>query len=357
MDFLNDGTIVYRFEEDQTGLLNLDNGRDIHLGKTFPIMAVSPDFRRLAYTTENPPELHLVNIEGEQLKVEPIPEDWQGVIQWIDEDNILIERFVYAPYQAASTILYNLKTGNHKEFLPTYPSFETFTVPSLWENYSYSRMIFDPKFSRVIYSKIDNEGYRNFTMIDVTDQTSILQLKGFPDSSVPQWTQDGSFVIAGLYPDSVYQIQATQETDNHPKEVSYVGGFDLYKVDRNGGIRRLTYFTTQYNAAEEMISLSPNERYVAFWLNLDYQLRKSSSKRELAILDIETGEVTNLCLSDTGTPFQPIWSSDGRNLVVNLAADSNSKTNIVLIDLERNISYSVLWGGKIAKAWLSSSSP
>lgn len=357
MDFLKGGTIVYRYNGDQTGLLNMDNGREIHLGKTFPIMAVSPDFMHLAYTTESPSQLHIVNKDGDPLTTVPIPEDWQGVMQWIDEENILIERFIYAPYQAASAILYNLKTGEHREFLPGFPSFETFTVPPLWENFSYSRMIFDPNFSRVIYPKMDAEGYRDFTLINVADQIPILQLQGFPDSGAPQWTKDGAFVIAGLHPDAVYQTQATREPDNHLIDIPYVSGFDLFQVGRDGDIRQLTYFTTQYNAAEEMISLSPNEKYVAFWLNLDYQLRNSRSRRELAILDIGTGDVTNLCLSDTGTPFQPIWSSDGKYLIVNLAGGNNIKTNVVLIDLERNIGHTILWGGSIAKAWLSFNNP
>lgn len=351
-DHTLNGSIIYQNGyDDEFVLLQLENGAEMSLGKAFPLAAISPDFKYLAFTSEDPAQLQIVDANGKRDQAIEIPDNWQGVIQWLDDDTLLVQNFLHTPYNEASAIIFNLETGFQKEFLPNFPYFETFVVSPLWGNFSYSRMIFDRYLSRVIYPQVDDKGNRYFALMDLTNQRSILRLHQFPDSGAPQWLHDGSQVIVGLYPKTAQQ-NGQIEFDNSLDDLPYKDGYDLFSISRDGSVRRLTYFTTQFSAAEESFALSPDQKHVAFWLNLDYKLRDSSSERELTILDINTREVTSLCLSTKGTLYEPIiWSPDGKYLIVTL--EGSQSNSIVLIDLEKGFASRLFRGNRVAIAWLS----
>jgi Tol biopolymer transport system component len=112
----------------------------------------------------------------------------------------------------------------------------------------------------------------------------------------------------------------------------------------------LTYFTDQYYAKELMYSLSPDERYVAFWLSLSGDISDPSLSSELSVLDLVTGEVTNLCLMTSGAAIQPIWSPDGNYIIANV----NDESNIVLVDWKNGLVSNILLVDGIAQAWMDS---
>jgi Tol biopolymer transport system component len=109
-------------------------------------------------------------------------------------------------------------------------------------------------------------------------------------------------------------------------------------MSRDGDIQRLTFLTTKYIASEQNYVWSPNGGLIAFWLTVD------NRTPQLAILDLSTGEVTNLCISggDYGvsSPASPIWSSDGKNLVVSIP-NKNKLSDIVLVDLKNFIAIKI----------------
>lgn len=327
---LPDGVIVLQDGLHNTSLLNLKTGQELPLGQIFPIMAISPDFKSLAYTDEIIHKLVIIDSIGEPLKTISIPDSWQGVIQWASAENLLLEKFIYSPYGQASTVFYNITTGDQKEFAPSdYPHFEGFTGPRLWGNYSYSSTVYDTTLTRVIYPETDDHGNGYLVLWDIPNQHVILKLREIPDPGAPQWTRDGSHFITGIYPKVVDYTGAVYE--NVIDKLPYQGGFDLFDISRDGDIRRLTYLTTKYVAAEEEISLSPDHKHLAFWLNLAYQVRDKNAKRNLAILDLSTGEILDLCISGGDNPYQPIWSPDGKYLAI--TAWKNGSSDVMVVDL------------------------
>jgi hypothetical protein len=80
-------------------------------------------------------------------------------------------------------------------------------------------------------------------------------------------------------------------------------------------------------------------QYVAFWLN-DFK----TGNFTLAILDTQTGVITDTCIQAGSNPFNVItspfaaWSPDGKSLVVaaNFRPEDNGK-DVVLVDLEKQV--------------------
>jgi hypothetical protein len=128
---------------------------------------------------------------------------------------------------------------------------------------------------------------------------------------------------------------------NIESTLPYKGGYDLYKVSRDGELTRLTYLTIQNAAEEKAITISPNEQFIAFWLNLNAD---NTYLGDLSILDIESGVITNLCISDDyGINVAPIiWSPDSNYLVISMVDEKPPYTiKVILIDLIENTAYSI----------------
>ncbi len=242
---------------------------------------------------------------------------------------------------------YDIKTDEwYRISLSSYPNIRT-SVPTVnWGNHSYIRAVYDLSFSRVVYPAADEQYEPTLILWDIENEQEIIRFNQGYDNSVggtPQWSQDGSFFIAGIYP----QRRASDGTlyKNVLDDYPYEGGFELFQDGRDGEIKRLTYFTTKYHAGEEAFALSPDEKLIAFWLNLEYQPGDQDANRTLAILNIETGKVVDLCFADGGkTSIPPVWSPDGKYLVVSRYAPRENKdvhSDSVLIDLEQNLAINV----------------
>ncbi|MGC1375558.1 MAG: hypothetical protein WA821_05010 [Anaerolineales bacterium] len=330
-----DGVVVVQGQGSRTiTLLDLQTGGRQSLdGKASFIMAVSPDQRQLAYTSFLKGPLQIVDSSGAPVANQPLPQGWVGVVRWIDMDTLLMEKFAEEGdyYRNASSIVYHFKTGEQQELPPNYPGMDLATIFQ-WGNYSYTRTVYDPSLSRVIYPGL--------VLWDIQNNRQIIELHQGLDrisSSAPQWSQDGSFFIAAVPPQAeVLGTLYKNVTDSLP----YKGGYELMRVTRDGAIQRLTTLTTQFNAGEEAFSLSPDEKRIAFWLVPDYGVDSASrTPKSLAILDMESGEITDLGIPGGESSVAPIWSPDGKYLVVSRftadeTVDKSLLPDVLLVDLE-----------------------
>ncbi|MGC1374776.1 MAG: hypothetical protein WA821_01045 [Anaerolineales bacterium] len=297
------------------------------------MMAISPDRKQLAYTYFLKGPLQIVDSSGAQIASQPLPQGWVGVLRWIDMDTLLMEKFAEEIdyYRDASSIIYHFKTGEQQELPPNYPGIDLSTRYQ-WGNYSYTRTVYDPSFSRVIYPGL--------VLWDMQNNRQIVELhQGIEQTlgGAPQWSQDGSFFIASVSPQAeVLGTLYKNATDGLP----YKGGYELMRVSRDGQAQRLTTLTTQYYAGEEAFSLSPDEKHIAFWLVPDYGVDPVwKAPKSLAILDMESGEITDLGIPGGESSVAPIWSPDGKYLVVSRLApdgtvDKSTFPDVLLVDLE-----------------------
>jgi len=353
LDLTPDETLVLQDQiSNNIALFDLKTDQSQSFGEAVYIMAISPDRSQLAYTDKVTGKLIILASNGKRLSTTSVPDNWIGVIQWISPSTLLMDKFLGIPpgipYGLASTIMYNTKTGEVQEFASNYPGITTSIPPFPWDNYSYTRTVYDPLFSRVIYPAEEQDGHSLLVLLDLETKRDVTRFHT-PIGSAPQWTQDGSYFVTVIVPqfkwgDNLYQ--------NVSDDLPYNGGHELFWVSRDGKVQRLTYLTTKFQAGEEGISLSPNEEHIAFWLNLRYEPGDLNADRKLAVLDISTGEITNLCLAGTATPISPIWSPDGKYLVISrYYTTGDLLSDVLLVDLEHGIAKRIA-KNSVAKGWL-----
>lgn len=352
LDTMPEGVVVIQDQgSGAISLFDLQTGTQQSLARDASgIMAVSPDRHQLAYTYFLKGPLEIVNSQGQPVASRPLSEGLVGVIRWIDMDTLLMEKFAEKShyYHNASSIIYNFKTGEQRELLPNYPGIDLATKFQ-WGNYRYTRTVYDPSFSRVIYPGL--------VLWDMNENRSIIELHQgleYTLGSEPQWSRDGSFFIAAIAPQAEkHGTLYMNTTDN----LSYQGGYDLWRVSRDGDTQRLTTLTTQHYAGAEAFALSPDEKHIAFWLVPDYDFEPIiQAPKSLAILDIESRKITNLCIPGGESSITPIWSPDGKYLTVSrfTADESVNKSilpDVLLIDLERR-QVARIAEGAVVKGWM-----
>ena len=134
---------------------------------------------------------------------------------------------------------------------------------------------------------------------------------------LPKWSPDGKYISVIATPPNTSQDAAKK---------------DFYLISRDGKqIQRLTYLAEQLDRVSiKEYTWSPDSTRIAFWLNTNFPLAKDEIvPYELAIVDVKSGAVTNYCMSyqnHNATPeelasragvfIEPIWSPDGRQLLV-----------------------------------------
>jgi hypothetical protein len=345
-----DGVLVLKgFFTHDLSLWDFKNGGTINLGESFPNSSISSDFKKFAYVDEKKHQLMIINSKGEIINTQILPEDFGGVIQWVDEDHLLLERFGEGLYNQASSILFNFDTGEQlEEYKPEYPDISHFTKEILWGNHAFSYTAYDHSFTHVLYPAWDGK-MSSVVLRNLIEKREILRLYGYYEEmgSSPQWVSDDSHFLAGVFPRFVNWQDSIFE--NYSDGLPYYGGYDLFSITKSGELKRLTFLTTEYSAAINAISISPDEKKVAFWLNLDFP---EDTFQELAVLDIESGDITNLCLDGGDLNIQPVWSYDQNYLAVTVYSIATRSSKVYIIDLNRNFAYQL--GENISvEAWMN----
>jgi hypothetical protein len=97
--------------------------------------------------------------------------------------------------------------------------------------------------------------------------------------------------------------------------------------------------------------LSPDSRSVAFWI---WDSRNKTE--ELAVLDTSTGKIVNYCVegdqTERHTSGIPIWSPDGRYLIIEQVVDIN-QNQVIVIDTIQEKAFVIL-KNQIPVGWMIS---
>jgi Tol biopolymer transport system component len=126
---------------------------------------------------------------------------------------------------------------------------------------------------------------------------------------------------------------------------------ELYRINRTGGVKRLTHLLEEYESVTiRGYSWSPDGRKIAVGLMTEpdnlplYGIEprvymRATIYNRVAILDVTTGVVTNLCIpvENEGLSISQ-WSPDSRFLLVNHVTEYDSlgkARDTVLIDLQQ----------------------
>jgi hypothetical protein len=300
-------------------------------------IGISPDLDRFAFIDIQDSALKIVDAEGFISTTIPVIKNWQAVIDWVNEDQLLIENMPllsdrYDP--PATSILFNLSVNTYEEYFPNYPgqAFIGAGSPN-WHNYYFTQSIYDPTFTRVVYPAYDDIGGFLLVLHDLEHLSELAKFRSlYPNfGGQPRWTRDGSSFIASFEP--LYVRRPGQIMENIVDDLPFLGGVDLMRINRDGDVERLTYFATSNVARVDGHSLSPDKLSIAFWLTMnDYPA--SVDSRQLAILNISSKEVSATCLISGDYPHPFVWSPDGKYLAATISDWMINQSDVIIIDID-----------------------
>jgi Tol biopolymer transport system component len=189
----------------------------------------------------------------------------------------------------------------------------------------------------VVYPKNNEE--ISLTDVETGKELATTHLPGW--GRLPLWSVDGAnlAIIANIVNDS----SATKN--------------EFFIVSKDGGeFRQLTHLTDEFDHVSiDNYAWSPDGKQIAFWLNdgtRDTTMQGKAS--ELMLLDVTTGEITDLCMQGISIRFnddtdgihmiypQPVWSPDGSQIMITQLDTKNSKKyNVLVVDIASKSAYKV----------------
>jgi len=324
---INGVIVMEGYINQQSYLLNMASGRKIFLAQNpregLMFFASSSNRTFVAYMKPsiNPAESRLVIMKANGIIVKSLPweEPWRQIAGWLDENRLLISlrKGERNDSQADSLIILNPFTGEQLELLSDYPGMYLVNIDWYgvgWGGFAHSGTVYDPSLTRVVYYK-DTFG---ISLLDLQTRQELVHLPGGKGNG-PIWRPDGSGFIINLPEPSVRQESAEGSQWYEDQNGS------LWYVNRDGVVRQLTNlqsYATSYDI--QGYQWSPDGRQVAFRL-----LAKTSSPypdiypdtdplslNRLAILDMETGVITDTCIPAGESQWDVIWSPDGHYILV-----------------------------------------
>jgi len=348
------GVLVVSERDGLNTLFNLETGEKESLGgASNPI--VSPSRNYLAYVglDDNTLERFLVVQTIGDSGQSKIPL-FNGILRmpgWFDDQRILFRMtsdYTTDP-SPHSIVLFNPFTGEKKTYTPNFPGIDhevewNFSGPA----------VYDQTMKYVMYAGYKNTDNKTHEYIlwNIASQTKIASLPGSSyngsylyDSEIIQ--RDGVSNNPPRWSPNNDRVAIISSASEHQIDVD-----EIFSVTIDGKIQQLTYFAGQYkNVTIGKMEWSPNGEKIAFWVTLKpnpYEMVDGAYQDvRLAVLDIETFNITYYCLSGdiiglaNGIPSAkfigrdipaPLWSLDSTQIVIeNRYTSDNSR--LILLDI------------------------
>jgi hypothetical protein len=299
---------------------------------------VSPDRSHLAYVQENDnyidmnlprdPYLYIISSNGVEEKEYKI--NISSAFEWLDENRIILEQSVPGSNSFSSPsvsniesvplsfswFLLNLATGEIEELRSNFPDQDFIGV---MVHFPASRAIYNSLLDRVVYpTSLPNAVIR---LYDVTTGRVINDVPTTDFGKLYTWSVDGK------------SIAFATTIGKNGRNVD-----EILVMDKNGVLSQLVTLPSELEYDSEItgLSWSPDSDQIAYWVN-DYTEQMPLSKSHLSIARVITKESRRFC--DFTIPGEryfsnwegPIWSPDGKYLLVTLTNYANEQNTIVVI--------------------------
>lgn len=315
-----------------SSFLNIESSKRRELDTTasgYRGFSVSPNGKHVAYiqfvndSSSTNEWLVIDGVNGQQEAKIPVKEGWDFG-SWLDND-----RLVFSPFrdwqQAPPVIVVNPFTNQHQELQSNYPGLKTWRGAG-GDPYTFfgpsSSVVYDPSLNLAVYFQTDENFQQHTVLWDRKAGKTLAIIRNDPYTPAPLWAPDRKAFYLVAY--------SAERQDGH-------GFYDWFRMSAEGQIQRLTHFG---DSLTDIViggsSLSPNNRYLAFWLNTAESYRADGGQdgqyQHLAILDLETNEVSAYCLPEA-TPIEtspPVWSPDSQYVAVTPWLDDSNQPVIVL---------------------------
>lgn len=299
-----------------------------------PNYSVSPNGELIAYLAstiinEEVAQLNLIVANGDfQTQYSTQWDDsWSLILGWTTDQKVIISsiRTETSP-SIVSYILVDPRNGSQQNIKFNISDFQDeslYDVP-YWE--SWYGVLMNPTHNLAVYPKQSNANTEMYTyaLWDVEGNSSIFSLEEIFSSSwffikaspMPSWSSDGNqFVFVG------------GSQDESP------GVFELFIVHINGDIKQLTNLTHIGYIWPSLHSWSPDNKNIVFFMTP--QQTKGSDSANVSLVNTDTLDVIDLCLSIGLSDTAPIWSPDEKHFLV-VDKYENDHQQVLLVDIEND---------------------
>jgi len=292
--------------------------------------SISPNRERLEYVQENADRnekfdkiLYIVTADGVENTTIPIEINQRG-FHWLDNNYLLIENlrddWTSTSGARATLWLFNPFTGEKRELFSDYP--DQFVVDNLLWEFSLSRVIYNSTLTRVIYPTVVNYS-PVIRLVDVQTNQFLVDIPTTDFGKFPAWSSDGKRMA--------FATQTNKQADRD----SYQD--EIFILSEEGELIQLTQLSNANNYSYITgLSWSADNHQIAFWVN-NTDWEKDHTGVHLSVVDTYTKEVYEYC--DFGNSDgmiyipkgNPIWSPDGKYLLVNLQDPSDDRHILVIL--------------------------
>ncbi len=312
--------VVSGREDNVSFLFDINSGARIDLEDNPYDRAVSPGGSKfLTLDIDDIGRFEMIIYDNQVNQISVIDHDADyGFISWFDDETLMLYRRPYPNEEASDDILflYDINSGNRREFTPDLPEIST-EVRSLGATW-YHRIVLSPTLKYLVYptSNYDNIDLGDYVLWNIEQNREIARFyKNLIFAYTPVWSPKGDYFIAEVRP---YELEWVIPNEiaiplNIDDGLDYVYGKDLFSMDLNGNVKRLTYITTSAEGKFSFYTFSPDGKKIAMWMYSNILSFYGGEGQQLAVLDLNTGILTNYCVLGNGPIY---WSPDGDYLAI-----------------------------------------
>ncbi len=319
-----DGDETYRMDMDSLVKTQLNKA-----GNNFYYFAASPEHNWIAYNSGEINELVVEGVNHKDTKFIPGKEDW-AYAEWLNEKQLIVDLIQEEDnFDTVSKFLVLNPFTNERYFLDA-------NYPEIFYDYWWRIIEYNGNLDQVVYLQGDISGPFYYTLWDIPNKKTIVQLNANGDLHVfPRWSSDGSqFVMA---------LSLSLEKGDFPS-------YEIFQVSREGRITQLTHLSDYYPwVYVRDLSWSPNNRYIAFWYSHwsedEEPFFGTPGDRYLGVLDLNTGDVTSYCINGeldvelgSNKYSSPLWSPDSKQIIFRSQIGEHYvlDSQTILLDIQEN---------------------